>query len=173
MSYYNKFRKILNNKAGFSLVEVIVSLGLLTIVSLISINLMLIVLNAAKKVDYQITVTQESSYAVERIRRVVRSSNLFKIGDAGDSLFVISDAETITFQVTNNQLFEDGQSIMSSDVGIFKVNEETPYFSAVSDGGNLIGVRMSFQVFDSNDSERTAGTIVSSQSINRNLILNK
>jgi len=173
------FTKI-NESSGFSLIEMLVAMALLAIVMMISINIITIVGKTARTVDFQINVTQESNFAAERMRRVIRSADSISLNG--------SYSVTVTIQGTSiNFVFEDidgnpdteeyvlkenGQSVMSSSVYVkpFGVHN---FFDQIIEGSDLVGVKIVFQAFDVGDSNEIAGTIVSTQSINRSLILNR
>lgn len=173
---FEGIKQQLKQEEGFSLVEMLVAMALLSLIMMISINIMTIVGKTAQTVDYQVNVTQETSYAAERMRRVIRSADSISFGV--DSVTLNIQNQPITFSVNEIAegeyvLKEGTQSVMSSDIIITKV-ESNNFFSPINDDdGEVVGVRMVFQAFDDDDVNKIAGTIVSAQAINRNLILNR
>lgn len=166
----------LGNESGFSLVEMLISMALLSLIMMISINIVSIVGKTAQTVDYQVNVTQETSYAAERVRRVVRSADDIVFGS--DSIIVRAQDRDIAFSIEligedQYLLLEDEQSVMSSDVILTKAEGTDLFTEIYDDESELIGVRMTFWAFDKNDDTRRAGALVSTQAVNRSLILNK
>jgi len=175
---FKKTKQQLRQEEGFSLVEMLVSMALLSLIMMITINIMTVVGKTAQTVDYQVNVTQESSYAAERMRRVIRSADGISFGTDSVTLYIrdqtiIFLAEEIVVDSGEYVLREDSQSVMSSDIIIMKVGASDFFTPINDDSGELVGVRIVFQSFDDDDDEMIAGTIVSTQSINRSLILNR
>jgi hypothetical protein len=158
-------------------------MGLLTFVMGISMNVLSIVLEMTNDAEYSIVVTQESSYATENVKRIVRSAEDFKISDDGLELIVSYLGENIIFRfeefgtdtgnfVLKRETVSNKQSIMSSEVLIKKIND-VPFFSLIIENGSTIGVKMSFKIFHINDESMSSSTIIYTQAIARNIILNK
>ena len=119
-----KIRQQFRQEKGFSLIEMIVAMALLTLIMMISINIVTIVGETAQTVDYQVNVTQESGYAAERMKRVIRSADRITFG-TNQITIEIQDQE-VTFWVEEIDpgeyvLKENTQSVMSSDIIINKV----------------------------------------------------
>lgn len=186
--------KLLKKEEGFSLIEMLVAMALFTLVISISITTMSIIGKTAKTVDYQVNVTQEASFGVERIRRLVRSADA--ISAVNESYLRIEvKGDVVEFTVTDGIIREKitkkgqsptpDQSLMSSDVYIEQIQTTplTPYFKEIKseDGTTNIGVNLAYWVYDKDDlkdpdlieDDRISGTLVSSQAISRNLILNQ
>ncbi len=181
-----KFLKKPNTQeSGFTLIELMISMGLLTFVMGISMNILSIVLELTNDADYSAVITQESNYASERVKRMVRSAEKFTVSDNGtpeigdDSLEIVLDGRThqLTLQLvpgfTDRFTLKEqisgnpSSSILSSEVYIKQFGSE-PVFTDV----NGIGVRMAFEIYHERDDNSSAGAFVYTQAIGRNEILN-
>lgn len=166
-------------ESGFTLIELMISMGLLTFVMGISMNILSIVLEMTNDADYAAVITQESNYASERVKRLVRSAESFTVSDTdslsinGDTLDVIVDGVAHTISVGVNAdgkfiLLEDSKSLMSSEVYIEQFDTNSVFTAIDTD----IGVQMSFEIYHERDDNKTAGAFVYTQAIGRNKILN-
>lgn len=187
------FNKI--EESGFTLIELMISMGLLTFVMAISMNILSIVLEMTNDADYSVVITQESNYASERIKRIVRSAEDFTVSDGGttdvitdDTLTVSLEGKKYVFSIGTNadgkyiltEKIDSGiaNSVMSSEVYLKQLALDSdndgvddisyPIFSDVED----VGVRMAFEIYHKYDENESAGAFVYTQAIGRNAILN-
>ena len=87
---FEKVRQQSGREEGFSLVEMLIAMALLSLIMTISINIITIVGKTAQTVDYQVNVTQESNYAAERMKRVVRSADRITFGADSITLDILT-----------------------------------------------------------------------------------
>lgn len=178
MSLLKHLKKIKDK--GFTLIEVLISMGLLAFVMGISMNVLSIVLEMTDDADFSVTVTQESEYATEDVKRLVRSADSFSVDSSGVLTVNIGPA-THRFQFVQNTnlvpgstvyvLQKNGSSVMSSEVYCDAVTG-IPFFQIIQSNGETVGVQMAFQTYHIHDTNKSAGSIIYSQALGRNITLN-
>ena len=171
-------KRITRSEEGFTIIELMISMGLLTFVMAISMNILALVLEMTSDADYSVVVTQEANFASERVKRVVRSADTFSI--AGNTLTVTLEGATTDFTISDDDgdgkfVFEENtNSVMSSEVYAESLQvggTDVPYFEGILDGTDLVGVRLAFKIYHQNDEDRSSGAWVYTQAVNRNTIL--
>ena len=166
------------SEKGFTLIEVMVSMGLLAFVMSTSMTVLSIVMDMTRGADYSLVVTQESNYASERIKRLVRSADSFSVNPAG-TLIINVGTNNYSISVTTDadgrgSLREGSASIMSSEVYIIPLEIDGTtynYFEIIREGLVDVGVRMAFEVRHKDDDNNSYGTFTFTQAISRNAIL--
>lgn len=170
------------NERGFTLIEMMISMGLLTFVMAISMNVLSLVLDMTNDADYSVVVTQEANYASERVKRLIRSAESFSV--TGDVLTINLEGKTYTLSFDGPDAAgdyvlreSDVSSVMSSEICVKPLEiggTFTPFYEEVYDssGLNVVGVRMAFKLYHQHDDNQSAGAFVYTQAIGRNVILN-
>ncbi|MCA9386654.1 hypothetical protein KC669_01325 [Candidatus Dojkabacteria bacterium] len=104
--------KYINKKEAFSLVEMVISIGIVSIIIVIFFNSLLISLSVTVKNTARSNMREEITSIASLIQRDVRQADLVDISNcSGDSCEIIVDQERVTWYLCGTSICkEDGSS---------------------------------------------------------------
>lgn len=105
-------------KSGFTLVELLVSIGILAIVSLAATGLFFSSIKGSTKSEVLIKVKQNGNYALNTISSMIRNSQKVQECLASKLTIINPDGGQTIFQVTNNQISSNSSALTSSDYDV-------------------------------------------------------
>lgn len=156
--YTKKEHANINLDAGFSLIEIMVSLSLFIVVIVISMGSILSVLDANRKSQSLRATMDNLNFTIESMTRTIRFGTSYHCGQGGNtstpqdcpsgtSFLTVqsSEGDEVSYQVNNGQITRSlngssGKAITSPDVTIseikFYVFGSQPYCSTISPSCN-------------------------------------
>lgn len=138
-------KSIKKNTAGFTLLEIIVSISLFTIIIILVSNIFLVTQNAYNKNSNIAELTQNARVSLDRISRELRqSSNIITALPATDSdpsnpptnQISLQDGHDIS-QITYLRYYLDGTNLMREHKAYYFIQEPSVYvaYNALDQGG--------------------------------------
>jgi len=104
-------------KTGFTLIEILVVVGILGIIAAISTNMFFSVLQASTKTRVLSEVKQNGDYALNVMERTIRNAK--SVTSNGNSITIVNpDDSSTTFSCSNGNLTLDGASLISNKVEV-------------------------------------------------------
>lgn len=120
----------MKNNNGFTLVELLVTLGVIAIVVVVSSDFFFNLVDTSVRVQNRNQVEQDYNFIATKISKLVQDSNSVSVTDGGNTLTVVFPTNTVTikYDPTNFSILIDGTPLTSSNVKIEKINDSTPIF---------------------------------------------
>ncbi len=119
----------LKNKKGVTLIEVVVALGIFSVVSTIAINVFATTLQTQRKVFNAQLVQENGRYLMESVSKEIRTSKVNSSTGQSSSLNITnSKGQDVNYVISGGQLLRNGEVLNSSRAGIsgyFFVNKGT------------------------------------------------
>ena len=103
---------------GFSLIEILVVIGVFAIIGLITSQSVLTSLKGARKADAETQVRQNIDYTTQVIDRQLRSAKSVSCVSATEVDFVDSGGQNQSFSKSDNAILFSSQELSSSDISI-------------------------------------------------------
>lgn len=104
-------------KKGFTLIEIIVVVGILGIVTVMGTNLFFSILRGSTKTKILQLVKQNGDYAITVMGRMIRNAR--SVSGGGSSITILnSDGMTTIFSCGENRIASNGASLVSSEVKV-------------------------------------------------------
>jgi prepilin-type N-terminal cleavage/methylation domain-containing protein len=128
---------------GFSLIEMLVVIGLLTMLAIIGTMLFLNTLTTSNKASIALNVKQQGENALSQMTAMIRRAT--RIEDCTPTTLVIlnQDENTTTFFAENNKI--------ASNSGVYLTGSDTfvsdgPTFSCIEDSAEIVFVNINFSL---------------------------
>lgn len=163
-SFFNSKFKIcsLVKQDGFTLVEMLIAVGLFSVIASISIGALLIIFDANRRSESSKTVVDNLNLSLENMVRTVRFGNSYHCGESGtlsNPADCSDGGETfaVQFDTDNDGDLETvvykkcGSSIKRSENGVFNCNDTTNMKNITS--GDTVIERLKFYVLGSDTTD--------------------
>ncbi|MDH5533317.1 MAG: prepilin-type N-terminal cleavage/methylation domain-containing protein [Candidatus Pacebacteria bacterium] len=153
---YALLEKIRNKQSGFSLVELLMYMGLSMIILIIITGLFASVINIRGEAEKTSSVERDGRYMISRLTYDInRAQEIIEpalLGDSSTTLQLVIDGQTVTYQIINNKLsFTDSTgtyAINNKDVNMTIFN-----VTRLGNEGGKNGIQAETQIVSQNESE--------------------
>lgn len=110
-------KKIFQGNKGFTLIEIIVAMGIFTMVSLVAVTIAIDALRAQRKIFALQIVQENSRYLIESMSKEIRMSKINSPDGLSDSLNVTnSKGEAINYNFSDSQLLRGAEILNSNQI---------------------------------------------------------
>jgi prepilin-type N-terminal cleavage/methylation domain-containing protein len=151
----------MKKNSGFTLVELLVTLGLISIIIVVSSEFLLNLVGASVKIQSKNDVEQNYNFIVTKMTKIIQDSNSVSL--QGSDLVAIKSGEEFRFNLNGGILYLNNFPI--SSISVVPITDKAP-FEIISDNPQQVKINLSIQ--------KDAGTkFYSSQEITRTITLRR
>jgi prepilin-type N-terminal cleavage/methylation domain-containing protein len=151
----------MKNNSGFTLVELLVTLGLISIILVVSSEFLINLVNTSVKIQSKNEVEQNYNFIVTKMTKIIQDSNSVVL--EGSELVATKDGVDYRFALVGNSLTLNGLKL--SSISVLPITN-TSVFAIISDNPQQVKVNLMV--------EKDAGTkFESSQEIKRTITLRR
>ncbi len=151
----------MKRNSGFTLVELLVTLGLISIILVVSSEFLINLVNTSVKIQSKNEVEQNYNFIVTKMTKIIQDSNSVVLD--GSDLVASKDGVDYRFALVGNSLTLNGLEL--SSLSVLQITN-TSVFSIISN--NPQQVKINFRI------EKDAGTkFESSQEVKRTITLRR
>lgn len=121
---------------GFSLFELIIVMGIFTVVAIIATQIVTNSLSGTKKTESITTVKEDITFAMESMEREIRNAKSLDCSSSNGQILYYDDVDSVThyFQCTNGEIVKDATSNkltgsnvdIDCNISVFTSCTETP-----------------------------------------------
>lgn len=121
---HNFSREVAVKKKGFTIVEMIVAVGIFAVVMVLAVGALLTIVAANKTAQAMKVVMNNVNYAVEDMVRTIRSGSNYSCDVSPCSSLSLSDndGESVFYGLSGSILMRNGQALTSNEVEIDRLS---------------------------------------------------